>query len=46
MSSDERQDMGGKRAPSERFIRLSRNPDAPRHTRFERTVKQPGDVVL
>lgn len=32
--------------PSYRFLRLTRNPDAPIPTRFEPTVKAVGDVVI
>lgn len=32
--------------PSERFLRLGRNPDMPSPRRVERTVKQPGDIEI
>lgn len=32
--------------PSERFIKLSRNPDLPPPQRFEPTEKREGDIIL
>jgi hypothetical protein len=32
--------------PSERFVKLTRDPDLPRPARFEPTVKGEGDVIL
>lgn len=32
--------------PSERFVKLTRDPDLPRPWRFEPTSKQPDDIVI
>lgn len=34
------------RGPSERFLKLTRNPDVESPVRFEPTVKGAGDVVI
>jgi len=32
--------------PSDAFVRRTRNPDLPQPSRVERTIKQPGDIVI
>jgi hypothetical protein len=32
--------------PSDKFVRLTRNPDLPSPQRFEPTVKHPDDVII